>query len=162
MGLEDLITTLRNEVQRLEREFTIELPQKIKAARELGDITENGEYETLKDRQGFVQARLSFLQRRLSALSSIDLTSLPRDRIAFGSRVTLRGLEGGKERVYQIVSPEEADSAKGWVSVASPIGKSLLGRVAGDEVTIRTPGGEQTYEIAKVVTLHDLPREDLV
>ena len=155
MGLEDVRAGLRAELAALERELKIELPQRIKAARELGDLRESGEYESIKDRQGFVQARIMHLKQRIAALSSINPNTIPRDRVGFGSTVHLKDLQTGEMKLYRLVSPEEVDTSKGWISMVSPIGRGLMGREEGDEVAIETPGGRKVYEIVRVVTIHD-------
>ena len=146
---------LKETLAALEREFKIEIPERIRHARELGDLRESGEYETAKDRQGFVQARISFLKQRIAELSSIDLSRIPRDRIAFGSTVTLVEEATDEEKVYRLVVPEEVDTARGWISTGSPVGQALIGKREGDAVVIRTPQGTRRYEVTRVVTLHD-------
>lgn len=155
MGLSELLNSLRAELNALERELKIEIPKKIEAARGLGDLRESGEYETIKDRQGFVQARITLLKQRIATLSSIDPRGIPRDRIGFGSLVHLVDGERGEERVVKLVVPEEADGGQGWVSIASPLGRGLMGRREGEEVRIKTPSGDRAYTIRKVITLHD-------
>jgi transcription elongation factor GreA len=155
MRIDALLEGLRKELEALEREFRQDIPKKIQAARELGDLRESGEYETIKDRQGFVQARLSFLQQRISEISKIDLHSIPRDRVALGSTIHLEDEETGEESVYTLVFPEVMDGKRGWISVASPIGRSLIGKRVGDQAVIRTPGGTKVCEVTKLETLHD-------
>ncbi|HLC21658.1 MAG TPA: transcription elongation factor GreA [Candidatus Methylomirabilis sp.] len=155
MKIEALLDGLRKQLEGLEREFRQELPKKIQAARELGDLRESGEYETIKDRQGFVQARIAFLQQRISEISKIDLRSIPTDRVALGSTVFLEDEETGEETSYTLVFPEVMDGKRGWISVASPIGGSLIGKRVGDRVVLRTPGGTRTCELTKLQTLHD-------
>jgi transcription elongation factor GreA len=150
-----LIDRLKETLAGLEREFKVEIPERIRQARELGDLRESGEYETAKDRQGFVQARISFLQRRIAELSSIDLARIPRDRAAFGSTVTLVDDETDEKKVYRLVAPEEVDTARGWISSGSPVGQALIGKKEGDSVTIQTPRETRRYEITKLLTLHD-------
>jgi transcription elongation factor GreA len=150
-----LVDQLKETLAALEREFKIEIPERIRHARELGDLRESGEYETAKDRQGFVQARISFLKRRIAELSSIDLSRIPRDRIAFGSTVTLVEEATDEEKVYRLVVPEEVDTARGWISTGSPVGQALIGKREGDAAVIRTPQGTRRYEVTRVVTLHD-------
>lgn len=161
MKIEELLEGLRKEFEALQREFRQELPKKILAARELGDLRESGEYETIKDRQGFVQARLAFLQQRISEISRIDLQSVPVDRVALGSTVHLEDEENGDEFAYTLVFPEVMDGKRGWISVASPIGKSLIGKRVGDRVVIRTPVGIRACEVTKLQTLHDAVAENL-
>lgn len=155
MRIEALLDGLRKELEALERELRQELPKKIQAARELGDLRESGEYETIKDRQGFVRARIAFLQQRISEISRIDLQSVPVDRVALASTVYLEDEETGEEFNYTLVFPEVMDGKRGWVSVASPIGRSLIGKRVGDRVVIRTPGGTRACEVTKLQTLHD-------
>ncbi len=136
MKIEALLHGLRKELKRLEREFRHEIPKKIQAARELGDLRESGEYETIKDRQGFIQARMAFLQQRIAEISKIDVRSIPKDRVALGSTVHLLDEESGEESVYTLVFPELMDGQRGWISVGSPIGRSLIGKRAGDRVVL--------------------------
>jgi transcription elongation factor GreA len=150
-----IVDGLKEKLVSLERELKIDIPERIKQARELGDLRESGEYETAKDRQGFLQARIAFLQRRIAELSSIDLSRVPRDRIAFGSTVHLADEETGEERVYRLVASEEVDTARGWISPGSPVGQSLIGKREGDSVVIRTPSTNRRYEVVRVITLHD-------
>jgi len=155
MKIDALLEGLRKELETLEREFRQEIPKKIQAARELGDLRESGEYETIKDRQGFVHARIGFLQQRISEISKIDLRSIPRDRVALGSTVYLEDEETGEHIVFTLVFPEVMDGKRGWISVASPIAQCLVGKQEGERVVIRAPGGTRACEITKLETLHD-------
>ena len=155
MRIDLLLVGLRKELEALEREFRQEIPRKIQAARELGDLRESGEYETIKDRQGFVKARIVFLQQRISEIGNIDLTSIPKDRVALGSTVYLQDEESGEEIVYTLVFPEAMDGKRGWISIASPVGRSLIGKRAGDRAVIRTPGGTRACEVTRLQTLHE-------
>jgi transcription elongation factor GreA len=148
-----LIKRFESEISQLERELTVELPKEIQRARELGDLRENAEYAAAKERQRFVEARVSMLRARVSQIQLMNLDKIPRDRAGFGSRMTLR--ENGKELLCELVMPEDADPDKGLMSVASPIGRALVGKEAGDEVTAPTPGGVRTFEILKLLTVHD-------
>lgn len=155
MKIEVLLEDLREEFNKLDREFRQDLPKKIQAARELGDLRENGEYETIKDRQGFVKARMAFLQQRIAEISKIDLRQIPKDRVALGSTVHLIDEDTGDETVYTLVFPELMDSSRGWISVASPIGRSLIGKREGDRVVMTTPSGTRAFEMMKLSTLHE-------
>ena len=155
MKIEALLHDLRKEFKRLEREFRHEIPKKIQTARELGDLRESGEYETIKDRQGFVKARMAFLQQRIAEISKIDLRAVPKDRVALGSTVHLVDEESGEESVYTLVFPELMDGKRGWISVASPIGRSLIGKQPGDRVVMTTPSGTKAFEMMKLLTLHE-------
>jgi transcription elongation factor GreA len=156
----NVVEKLKEQLALLEREMRVELPERILQARELGDIRENGEFEVAKDRQGFVKARISQLQQRIAELSNIDLSRVPKDRVAFGSIIHLLDEQTGEEKVYRLVASEEVDTARGWISPGSPVGQSLIGRREGDMVTVRTPKGDRRCEIARLITLHDALEED--
>lgn len=155
MPTNHIIDGLKEKLASLERELKVDIPERIRHARELGDLRESGEYETAKDRQGFLHARIAFLRRRIAELSSIDLSRIPRDRIAFGSTVHLADPETGEDKVYRLVASEEVDAERGWISPGSPVGQALLGRREGDTVVIRTPNGSRRCEVVRVVTVHD-------
>ena len=148
-----LIKRFEDEIAVLERELTHELPKEIQRARELGDLRENAEYSAAKERQRFVEARVSMLRKRVSEIQLINLERIPADRAGFGSKLTIK--ENGRELCYELVMPEDADPDRGLVSVASPIGRALIGKEAGDEVEAPTPAGVRVFEIIKLVTIHD-------
>jgi transcription elongation factor GreA len=150
---ERLIRRFEQEIGQLERELTQELPKEIKRARELGDLRENAEYHAAKERQRFVEARVSMLRQRVSEIQLMNLERIPHDRAGFGSKLTIR--ENGQEAVYELVMPEDSDPDRGFISVASPIGRALIGKEEGDEVTAPTPAGARTFEIVRLVTIHD-------
>ena len=143
-----------DEIQALERELKRELPKEIQRARELGDLRENAEYHAAKERQRLVEARLALLKKRASEISLMNLNKLPRDRAGFGSTVHLREA-AGQTLVYQLVMAEDADPVRGWISTASPIGRALMGKEVGDEVTVPTPNGIREFEVVKLTTIHD-------
>ena len=149
----ELIKRFETDIRTLERELKSELPKEIKRARELGDLRENAEYQAAKDRQSFVQARLSMLHKRVAELSLINLDRIPYDRAGFGSTVHLLESDG-ETVVYQLVLPEDADPKKGWISTASPIGRALLGKEEGAEVAVPTPNGTREFELVKLITIH--------
>lgn len=149
-----LLKKFEEELAQLNLELKTELPREIKRARELGDLRENAEYHAAKERQRLVEARISMLQKRVGEISMMNMDRIPRDRVGFGSSVHLRE-DGGAEAVYQLVMPEDADAEKGWISTASPIGRALLNREAGDEVEVRTPNGTRRFEITRLFTIHD-------
>lgn len=146
---------LEKELKTLEKEYRQELPKEIQRALQMGDLRENAEYKAALERQQYVKARIGQVQSQLKTLAMVDLNSLPKDRVALGSTVDLYDSESDREITYELVIPEEADFSKGMVSVNSPIGKALLGRREGEEVTIRIPAGTRVYEIVKLQTLHD-------
>ncbi|HEY2932179.1 MAG TPA: transcription elongation factor GreA [Acidobacteriota bacterium] len=146
---------LEDEIRALEYELKNELPKIIQTARELGDLRENAEYQTAKERQTLIQAQIAQLKERLSKLSMVNLKNIPEGKVAYGSTVTLWDTDSDKEVVYKLVSSEESNVGKGLISINSPIGRSLIGHVEGDEVEIQTPGGKKSYQIRKLTTVHD-------
>jgi transcription elongation factor GreA len=151
---DQLVKKLQDEIVALDRELKMELPKEIKRARELGDLRENAEYHAAKERQTYVQARIAMLQKRVSDLALINLDKLPHGKAAFGSTVHVRE-DGGPTVTYELVMPEDADFEKGRISTSSPIGRAFLGKEEGDEVLVVTPNGKRTFEIVKLVTVHD-------
>ncbi|HET9264989.1 MAG TPA: transcription elongation factor GreA [Vicinamibacterales bacterium] len=149
-----ILKKFEGEIQQLERELKMELPKEIKRARELGDLRENAEYHAAKERQRLVESRISLLKKRVSEISLMNLDKLPKDRVGFGSTVHLKD-PNGQEIVYQLVMPEDADVEHGLISTASPIGRALLNKEEGDEVTVTTPNGSRRFEVVKLLTIHD-------
>jgi transcription elongation factor GreA len=148
-----LIKRFEDEISVLERELTQQLPKEIQRAREHGDLRENAEYHAAKERQRFVEARVSMLRQRVSELQLMNMEKIPRDRVGFGSRLTVR--EGDRTTVYELVMPEDAAPDRGLISVASPIGRAFTGKEEGDTVKAPTPAGVREFEILKLVTIHD-------
>ena len=150
-----ILKRLEEEVAELDRELRTELPKEIQRARELGDLSENAEYQAAKERQSYVQARMGMLRKRMAEISLMNLDRLPTDRAAFGSTVELIEDNGNGKMVYQLVMPEDADATKGLISTSSPIGKAIVGKQAGDEITVPTPTGVRRFEMVKLITIHD-------
>lgn len=146
---------LEDEIQALDHELNHELPKELKRARALGDLSENAEFIMAKQRQQYVAARLGQLRQRLADLSMINLNNIPKDRIAFGTRVILYDVDRETEVHYKLVTSEEADVSKGLISTTSPIGRGLMGKKLGDTVTVTTPNGAREFEVRSMVTIHD-------
>jgi transcription elongation factor GreA len=153
--MNDIKKRLEDEMKTLDYELKVELPKEILRAREYGDLRENAEYKAAKERQTYLQVRISQLQQRIAALSMLNIDRIPRDKVGLGSTVTLKDTSSGATLVYDIVTPEEADPTKGRISPSSPIGKCLLGSEEGDVVEVKVPSGEKEYEVLKLVTIHD-------
>ena len=149
-----ILKKFEDEIHQLERELKTELPKEIKRARELGDLRENAEYHAAKERQRLVESRISLLKKRVSEISLMNLDKLPHGRVGFGSTVHLKDA-GGQTITYQLVMPEDADVDQGLISTASPIGRALLNKEEGDEVTVTTPNGSKRFEVVKLATIHD-------
>jgi transcription elongation factor GreA len=146
---------LQEEIQALEHELNYELPKELKRARALGDLSENAEFIMAKQRQDFVGARLAQLKRRLAELSLVNMNNIPKDRIAFGSKVALYDVDRDTEIEYRLVTSEEADVSKGLISTTSPIGRGLMGKKVGDTVKVVTPNGSREFEVRAVQTIHE-------
>jgi transcription elongation factor GreA len=140
--------------EQLNRLISVERPQVIKMiahARSLGDLSENAEYETAKDRQGFIEARIKELKSKIARAEVIDPEKLPRkDRVMFGVRVRLEDIETGNTLTYQLVGPDESVPEKGLISVASPLGRALLGKRVDEEARVQTPGGIREFVILEI------------
>ena len=147
---------LQDEIAVLDYELHVELPKEILKARLHGDLSENAEYHAAKERQGFVNARLNQLKKRLADISMIDFTKIPRDRVGLGSVVVVLDTKREEEMTYNLVTTEEADAANGKVSTTSPIGRALLGKEVGDSVKVQSPGGVKELDILKLTTIHDV------
>jgi transcription elongation factor GreA len=150
-----IVHKLQEEILALEHELNHELPKELKRARALGDLSENAEFHMAKQRQDYVGARLAQLKRRLAELSMVNLGNIPKDKIAFGSKVVLYDVDRDAEIEYKLVTSEEADVSKGLISTTSPIGRGLMGKKTGDAVKITTPNGAREFEIRAVQTIYD-------
>jgi transcription elongation factor GreA len=152
-----IVERLKLELAEKQRELQQDLPARLEEARAHGDLRENAEYEAAKNRQGILRAQVAQLQTRIRELSVNTIAQIPRDRVSYGSRVTVEDADSGESIEYRLVFPEEVDAAMGLISISSPIGQGLVNRTAGDEVTVQTPRGRKTYQVLSVVTLHDQP-----
>jgi transcription elongation factor GreA len=157
--LDEIRQKIEEELQRLHHELTVTLPIAIRKAVELGDLRENADYKSALERQQFVQARIGHLTQRLSELSKIDLKSIPDDRIGFGSKVRLKDVRTGQEVEHTIVAGDYIDIDAGHISMASPIGRALMGNRVGDEVSVALPAGTRTYQVLELVTLPQMVAE---
>ena len=152
----DVRKRLQEELNAIDRELRVDLPKEILRAREHGDLSENAEFKAAKERQAYLEGRKAQLQGRLAALSLINMDKIPTDRAAYGSKVVLYEYETDKEVEYQLVSAEESDINRGLISITSPIGRSLVGKMEGDSVEIVTPSGTRDYEMRSLRTIHDM------
>ena len=151
--LDEIRERIDDEMAKLDHELIIVLPERIQLAVELGDLRENAEYKAALERQQFVQARMSHLSQRQSELSQINVDNLPKDRVGFGSKVTVKDLEMGETFDFTIVAGDFLDFDAGQISLASPIGQGLLGARKEEEVSISLPRGERRYKVLELLTL---------
>lgn len=142
---------LKKELARLK---TVERPQNIAAieeARAHGDLSENAEFDAAKDRQAFLEGRINDLGYKIGCADVIDPETLPKDKAVFGSRVVLENIDTGDAVEYQLVGPEESNIDDGRISITSPLGKAIVGKKPGDEVTLQAPGGKRSYELIEIL-----------
>lgn len=126
-----------------------EVADRIRQAREFGDLSENSEYDEAKNEQGMLERRISEVQRSLRVARVVE-PSEETDAVKLGTRVTLRAVESGKEQSFQIVGSNESDPSDGLLSHSSPVGRAVLERREGDRVTVSTPRGNTEYDIVRV------------
>jgi transcription elongation factor GreA len=159
--IEEIRAKLLAEVEALNYELHVTLPDTIGKALEHGDLRENADFQAAIERQGAAAARLEHIRSRLHKLSDIDLSKLPEDRVALGSKLTVVDLETKEEEEYEVVIPDAVDVMEGCISVASPLGLAFMDRKEKDVVTVRLPVGVRKLRIKKLRTLHDLAKEQL-
>lgn len=141
---------LKAEIECLKNIDRPSIIKQIAAARELGDLRENAEYHTAKDRQGFIEAQIADLEEKFSRVEIVDISKFSGDKISFGATVKLEDTNSGKKVCYKIVSEFEADIDEGLISSGSPVVRALIGKEVGDEVEIKTPGGIISYEVLEI------------
>ena len=142
---------LKKELENLKK---VERPQNLLAieeARAHGDLSENAEFAAAKDRQGFIEGRIGELGFKLANADIINPDKLPKDRAAFGHRVLLENIDTGEDVEYQLVGPDESDIERGRISISSPLGRAIIGKKPGDELTLEAPGGKRVYELVEIL-----------
>ena len=152
-----ILDKLDKELKESQKELQVDIPKALKTAREHGDLSENAEFKAAKERQMFLESRISLLQKRISDITSIDLDKIPSDRSGLGSTLYLRDLKSGEETKFQLVFPEEVNTDEKKLSAASPVGRALVGKQEGDDVIIPLPENKLEFEVLKVITIHDTP-----
>jgi transcription elongation factor GreA len=143
--------TLKKELEHLK---SVERPRVIRAieeARSHGDLSENAEYDAAKERQAFVEGRVSELGYKLGNAEIIEPDKLPKDRAVFACTVVLENIDTGEDVEYQLVGPEESNIEKGRISVTSPLGKAIIGKKPGEEIVLTAPGGKRVYELVEIL-----------
>ena len=141
---------LETELHRLKVEERPRIIQQIAEARDHGDLSENAEYTSARERQGFIEGRIAEVEDIISRAEVIDFSKLSGKTVKFGATVKLADEDTDEKVKYQIVGPYEADLAKGRISVTSPIGRALIGKTVGDTVEVQTPRGARSYEVVAV------------
>jgi len=142
----------------LEAVKNVDIPQNIRdieIARGHGDLSENAEYTAAKERQSFLHGKMQELETNLARSRVIDLAGMTFEKVVFGATVTIADIDSGEETTYQLVGPFESDINANRISVTSPIGRALIGKVVGEEVTVRAPGGIRKFEVADIAAPAD-------
>ncbi len=153
--IEELKKKLGTEVERLQHELNVTLPAEIRKAVELGDLRENSEYKAALERQQFVQARLGQLRQRLSKLSQIDIKQIPADKVGLGSRVVVEDVATKGTETYSLVFGDSVELEDGQCSMASPIGRALVGRGLGEVTVLKLSAVTRRLRILELRTIHD-------
>ncbi len=153
-GLDAKRQSIRDELDRLNYEYKVEIPKRIAEARAYGDLKENAEYHAARERQGFVKARISQLNAQLGQMKELNIDAIAGDKIGFGTSVSVVDMDSEDRLEFVFVSPDEIDPSEGRISLSSPIGTALQNRQAGDTVEAVIPAGKRRYFIEKIVTIH--------
>ena len=141
---------LHKELENLKKVTRPQVIKAIEEARAHGDLNENAEFVAAKEQQSFVEKKIRDIEQKLANSDIIDKINLPDGKVGFGSIVTLENLDNGGKATYQIVGPDESDISSGKISIASPLGKALIGKEMEDKVKVQTPGGAKNYTILKI------------
>lgn len=141
---------MKSDLEELKTTGRMEAARAIAEARAQGDLSENAEYDAAKDAQGLLELKISELETVLSSARIIDESQLDASKVAIMSNVTIKNLKTGKEMTYKLVSETEADAKQMKISVTSPIGQGLLGKVKGEVAKVNTPGGALEFEVVDI------------
>ena len=143
---------LRNELDNIKKVERPKIIAAIEEARGHGDLSENAEYQYAKEKQAFIETRIQELETKLATAEIIDTSKIPKDKVVFGSKFVVCNTETDEETTYQIVGVDESDIRNGFISIASPLAKALIGKKPGDTAVFRSPAGEKEYEVLKIIT----------
>lgn len=141
---------LRLELEKYRGPMMIEITKRVAAAREMGDLSENAEYHAAREDQGQLQARINELADRIARATIVDTSSLPKDTVVFGSKVTVKDLEFNEDETYELVGPGQENPEKGRILTTSPIGQGLLGKKKGDIAEIVVPSGIVKFKVLEI------------
>ncbi|NUO63085.1 MAG: transcription elongation factor GreA [Gemmatimonadaceae bacterium] len=158
--MEELKAKLHDEVEKLQHELNVTLPNEIRKAVELGDLRENSEYKAALERQQFVRARLGQLRERLSRLASIDVAQIPPDKVGLGSSVVVEDQKTKARETYTLIFGDNYEFDDSQVSMASPIGRALLGKSVGEIAYLKLPTITRQLKVMELRTIHDTLVQD--
>jgi len=149
-----VLAKLETELKELKKTLLVDIPKEIAAAASQGDLSENAEYEQALAKRDMYQNKVVVMEKRIQEIASLDVGRLPKDKVAYGSKVTLLDLDSDKEVTYKLVLPEELGESADQLSISSPIGMALVGLDEGAEVKIKIPAGMRRFEVLSLVTIH--------
>ncbi|MCL1894515.1 MAG: GreA/GreB family elongation factor [Holophagaceae bacterium] len=149
-----VLAKLEAEHKAIKQALLVDIPKEIAAAASQGDLSENAEYEQALAKRDMFQSKLVALEKRISEIASLDVSRLPKDKVAYGSKVKLLDLDTDKELIYQLVLPEELCDNPELLSISSPIGAALVGLEEGSETRIKIPAGTKRFEVLELKTIH--------
>jgi transcription elongation factor GreA len=158
---QELIAKMAREVETLQFELNVTLPNEIRKAVELGDLKENSEYKAALERQQFVQARLGQLTQRVTKLANIDIAQIPADKVGLGSRVVVEDEQSKARETYELVFGDAGELVDGHVTMGSPIGRALQGKGVGEQAILKLPTKIRRLQIVELSTIHDRSAEEL-
>jgi len=142
---------LKNELDRLKKEDRPHVVKQIEEARAHGDLSENAEYDAAKERQGFIETKITEIEDKLARAEVIDPSEHRSERVVFGATMVLEDLDSGETSRYQIVGEDEADIKNGKINVHSPLARAAIGKETGEEVVLQAPGGARSYEVLEIL-----------
>jgi transcription elongation factor GreA len=149
-----VLAKLEAELKVLKQALLVEIPKEIAHAASQGDLSENAEYEQALAKRDIYQNKVVAMEKRIAEVASLDINRLPKDKAAYGSRLTLLDLDTDKEVTYKLVLPEELGEHPEHLSISSPIGMALVGLEEGAEVKIKIPAGVKRFEVLSLLTVH--------
>lgn len=151
-----VLAKLETDLRNLKQALLVDIPKEIANAASQGDLSENAEYEQALAKRDMYQSKVVSMEKRIAEVATLDITRLPKDRAAYGSKVTLLDLDTEMEVTYHLVLPEELGSGADQLSINSPIGLALVGMEEGAEVRVRIPAGTKRYEVLNLITIHQM------
>ena len=151
-----VLVKLEQELRGIKQALLVEIPLEIARAAGQGDLSENAEYEQALAKRDMFQNKLVTLEKRIAEVASLDISRLPKSRVAYGSKITILDLDSEEEFTYTLVLPEELDGHPQHLSISSPIGMALVGQEEGNEVRVLIPAGVRRFEILALKTIHDV------
>ncbi len=151
-----VLAKLEQDLKEIKQALLVEIPQEIARAAGQGDLSENAEYEQALAKRDMFQSRMVNLEKRITEVASLDISRLPKHKVAYGSRVTVLDLDTDEEKTFKLVLPEELGNDPSCLSISSPIGTALVGHEEGSEVRVQIPAGIRRYEIVELKTIHDV------